>query len=123
MKKLNVQILKKNRKYFDIRLENGRERKLLIDDASRALPLGSATIDCEEISIRTKWGAVVVFKMRGKQLTAAQIRREEKLLVQKNKMLTLVDHLGANVGTIRRDVDGFLNIQIREKTFFKIILK
>jgi hypothetical protein len=59
-----IKVLKKNRKFFAIELENGYNAKLVIDESSENLEPGTYTLDLEDISIRSKYGTDLRFKMK-----------------------------------------------------------
>lgn len=56
-------ILKRNRKYFSAQLESGRPCKLLIDANSESLELGDHTLEVDDISVRSKYGTDLIFKL------------------------------------------------------------
>ena len=63
MKTCKLEILKKNRKYFAVKV-NGYECKLLIDATSDKLEPGIIdTILLDDISVRTKFGTDVIYKV------------------------------------------------------------
>ena len=55
-------ILKKNRKYFAA-LINGYKCRIVIDDNSKNLELGEQNLLVDDLSIRTKYGADLIFKL------------------------------------------------------------
>ena len=55
-------IAKKNRKYFAATL-NGYDCKILIDDNSSSLALGEQSLLVEDISVRSKYGTELIFKL------------------------------------------------------------
>ena len=57
MKTLNLNITKKNRKYFACS-HNGHDVKLVIDGASENLEVGEHELLVEDVSVRTKFGTV-----------------------------------------------------------------
>jgi len=59
--KLNV--IKKNRKYFACTLESGYKCKLLVDSASENIELGEKSYWIEDISVRTKYGTDLIYKI------------------------------------------------------------
>lgn len=61
MKEFNV--LKKNRKYFAASL-NGYKCRILIDELSQNLSIGTQLLDVEDISIRSKYGTDLIFKLK-----------------------------------------------------------
>lgn len=91
MKQMKVEILKKNRKYFAIKMENGFECKLLIDSSSENLEVGNHELMVEDISIRTKYGTDVIYKMAGEVKKSAKIitlqHRYNLVLVEKCREL------------------------------------
>ena len=62
MKTLEINIIKKNRKYFKIKINNYL-CKLLIDENSENLELGTQTLVLEDISVVTKYGKDVIYKL------------------------------------------------------------
>jgi len=64
MKTISISIIKKNRKYFAC-LHNGFDVKLVIDPTSENLTIGKHDILVDDVSIRTKYGTDVIFKMIG----------------------------------------------------------
>jgi hypothetical protein len=62
MKKFNIE--KKNRKYYSA-TTNGYKCKILIDDNSKDLELGEQMLDVDDISIRSKYGTDLIFKLTG----------------------------------------------------------
>jgi len=60
MKEFNV--TKRNRKYFAA-TTGGYSCKILIDDNSDALEIGYHTIDVEDISVRSKYGTDLIFRL------------------------------------------------------------
>jgi hypothetical protein len=73
MKQLSVEIVKKNRKYFAIKMQNGFECKLLIDENSEKLEIGKQDLMLDDISIRTKYGTDVIYKMSGAEKSSGKI--------------------------------------------------
>jgi len=67
---MEFNILKKNRKYFAA-TKGGYKCKILIDDNSQALELGAVDIDVEDISVRTKYGTDLIFKLTADAETQA----------------------------------------------------
>lgn len=61
MKEFNV--LKKNRKYFAASL-NGYKCRILIDELSQNLSIGTQLLDVEDISVRSKYGTDLIFKLK-----------------------------------------------------------
>ena len=57
------EILKKNRKYFAATV-NGCKCKLLIDEQSENLPIGTAELEVDDISVRSKYGTDLIFKVK-----------------------------------------------------------
>lgn len=64
MKTIAITLVKKNRKYFAC-LHNGFDAKLVIDSISENLALGEHDLLVDDVSIRTKFGTDVIFKMVG----------------------------------------------------------
>lgn len=60
---VKLNILKKNRVYFQCKTENGYDVKLRINDASKDLSLGTHELLVEDASIRTKYGTDVIYIM------------------------------------------------------------
>lgn len=58
-------VTKKNRKYFAATLENNTACKILIDENSQDLDLGTHTLDLDDISVRSKYGVDLIFKLAG----------------------------------------------------------
>lgn len=77
MKSLKLQINKKNRKYFAC-THNGFEVKLVIDAASENLSLGEQELLIEDVSVRTKFGTDLIYKVVGE--------------ITKDKIVTLQSH-------------------------------
>ncbi|HDU8572077.1 hypothetical protein [Vibrio parahaemolyticus] len=61
MKEFNV--LKKNRKYFAASLD-GYKCRILIDELSQNLSIGTQRLDVEDISVRSKYGTDLIFKLK-----------------------------------------------------------
>lgn len=57
-------VLKKNRKYFAAKTQSGWDCKILIDSNSEDLQLGEHILDVEDISIRTKFGPDLKYKLK-----------------------------------------------------------
>lgn len=64
MKTLTLEIIKKNRRYFAAK-HNGYDVKVLIDGDSESLELGTKELLLEDISVRTKYGTDVIYKLVG----------------------------------------------------------
>jgi len=77
MKSIKLQINKKNRKYFSC-MHNGFEVKLVIDAASENLSLGEQELLIEDVSVRTKFGTDLIYKVVGE--------------ITKDKIVTLQSH-------------------------------
>jgi hypothetical protein len=60
---LLINILKRNRKYFAIEI-NGYKCKLLIDENSQKLELGEQVLLVDDISVKTKFGTDVIYKLK-----------------------------------------------------------
>ncbi len=56
------EIIKKNRKYFSAKT-NGYKCKILIDDYSSNLELGIQELEVDDISVRSKYGVDLIFKL------------------------------------------------------------
>ena len=61
----DIYIEKKNRKFFAIKVGD-YSAKLVIDEVSENLEVGHHNLDLEDVSIRSKYGTDLRFKMRGK---------------------------------------------------------
>lgn len=72
MKTIELELLKKNRKYWKARTENGYEVKVLIDEKSENLEIGKQALLVEDISVRTKYGTDVIF-----QVVCEEIKEEK----------------------------------------------
>ncbi|WP_299496438.1 hypothetical protein [uncultured Shewanella sp.] len=59
---MEFNILKKNRKYFAA-IQNGYKCKILIDDKSENLELGHVDIEVDDISVRSKYGTDLIYKL------------------------------------------------------------
>ncbi len=59
----NFIILTKGRKYFKAKLENKYNCKILIDDNSEALSLGDHQLEVEDISVKSKYGTDLIFRL------------------------------------------------------------
>lgn len=73
MKTLNLHITKKNRKYFAC-THNGYDVKLVIDSASEHLELGEHELLVEDVSVRTKFGTDLIYKVVG------EIKKTDKIV-------------------------------------------
>lgn len=62
MKTLKVNIISKGRKYFKAEF-NGHLGKLVIDSISGHLEAGPHELICEDLSVRSKWGTDVIYKV------------------------------------------------------------
>lgn len=56
-------ITKRNRKYFAAKLENKYECKIIIDENSESLELGTHTLEVDDISVRSKYGTDLIFRL------------------------------------------------------------
>ena len=56
-------IIKKNRKYFAATTKNGYNCKILIDQNSEGLELGENNLTVDDISVRSKYGTDLIFKL------------------------------------------------------------
>lgn len=63
MKTFNI--IKKNRKYFAAKLNSKYSCKILIDENSEALDLGIQNLEVDDISVRSKYGTDLIFKLKG----------------------------------------------------------
>lgn len=90
MKTLTLNIVKKNRKYFACQ-HKGYEVKLLIDAASENLSLGEHELLVNDISVRTKYGTDVIYKVVGEtkpeKIVTLQSPHYNENLVKKCKNL------------------------------------
>ena len=59
-----VNIIKKNRKYYAAKMKNGCKAKVVIDTYSANLELGEQELLLDNISVKTKWGADLIYKLR-----------------------------------------------------------
>lgn len=57
-------IIKKNRKYFAAEFDSGCPFKLLIDENSKTLDVGQHDLDLDDISVRSKYGTDLKYKLR-----------------------------------------------------------
>lgn len=57
------EIIKKNRKYFAAKIDGKIPCKILIDDKSESLELGTQTLEVEDISVRSKYGTDLIYKL------------------------------------------------------------
>ncbi|MDK9763283.1 hypothetical protein KI743_14860 [Vibrio sp. D420a] len=58
-----LNIIKRNRKYFAAETDGKRKCKLLIDSNSENLELGEQCLAVEDISVRTKYGTDLIYKL------------------------------------------------------------
>lgn len=58
-----LNIIKRNRKYFAAETDNKRKCKLLIDSNSENLELGEHCLAVEDISVRSKYGTDLIYKL------------------------------------------------------------
>ncbi|EMK3450285.1 hypothetical protein V8087_002631 [Vibrio vulnificus] len=58
-----LNIIKRNRKYFAAETESKRKCKLLIDSNSENLELGEHCLAVEDISVRSKYGTDLIYKL------------------------------------------------------------
>lgn len=65
----NLIITKKNRKYFAAE-DNGYKCKILIDDNSKNLEVGEHELLIEDISVRSKYGTDIIYKLHEKHAEA-----------------------------------------------------
>lgn len=63
MKTFNV--IKKNRKYFAAEVKNGYKCRILIDKNSEDLELGIHELEVDDISVKSKYGVDLIFKLKG----------------------------------------------------------
>ena len=59
-----IKIIKKNRKYYAAKLKNGCKAKVVIDTYSANLELGEQELLLDNISVKTKWGTDLIYKLR-----------------------------------------------------------
>ena len=62
MKTVQLNIIKKNRKYFAA-THKGYKVKILINENSESLKLGEQTLTVDDISVRSKYGTDVIYKL------------------------------------------------------------
>jgi hypothetical protein len=62
MKTVKLNVIKKNRKYYACKIK-GYKAKLLIDDNSEDIELGEAEYLVEDISVRSKYGTDLIYKL------------------------------------------------------------
>lgn len=88
---VELNLIKKNRKYFAAKTENDYHVKLLIDENSENLELGKHDLLIEDISIRSKYGVDVIYKVvgevTGKQIVSLKHRRYNYILIERCKSL------------------------------------
>jgi len=72
MKTIILTLIKKNRKYFACK-QNGFDVKLVIDETSESLVLGDHELLVDDVSVRTKFGTDVIFKLVGETKKADKI--------------------------------------------------
>ena len=64
-------IVKKNLKYFSALTESGHHCRIVIDDNSRELGIGEHMLEVEDLSVYTKYGSDLIFKLKA---SADQVR-------------------------------------------------
>lgn len=57
------EIIQRNRKYFAAKLDGKYPCKILIDANSETLELGTQTLEVDDISVRSKYGTDLIFKL------------------------------------------------------------
>jgi len=60
---LNLEIVKKNRKYFAALKDSKYKCKILIDENSKDLQLGEHSLMVDDISVRSQWGEDHIYKL------------------------------------------------------------
>jgi len=81
----NVEILKRNRVYYKAKMydenwERGWEFKLKIDEASEKLGLGQFVLILEDISVVTKYGKDIIYRVK------AEVKEPEKICTFKHHL-------------------------------------
>ena len=59
----SLEITKRNRKYFSALLDGKCKCKILIDSASSELEIGAHVLEVDDISVRSKYGTDLIFKL------------------------------------------------------------
>lgn len=91
MKEFNI--IKRNRKYFAAKTQSGHNCKILIDTNSENLELGEQTLVVDDISVRSKYGVDLIFKLKAsaeeqKSAGICTLRAKyNKILVDKCRIL------------------------------------
>ena len=80
-----MRFLKKNLKYFAATV-NGYKAKILIDENSNDLEIGAHTLTLEDISIRTKYGTDVIYKLP----CSAEEQQDESPVILKTNLYNSV---------------------------------
>jgi hypothetical protein len=112
MRTLEISLTKKNRKYFAA-MHNGYKVKLLIDDKSESLELNTTlTLVVDDISVRTKYGTDVIFKLH------EEIKAESEIITLTHRYnKTLVDECKKLAGKFENGVwifPGFVADEVEE---------
>jgi len=63
MKTIKLNVIKKNRKYFECRTSNGYKARLIIDSNSENLELGEQDLPVNDKSKRTKYGVDIILEL------------------------------------------------------------
>lgn len=71
-----LNILKRNRKYFAAETDSKRKCKLLIDSNSENLELGEHCLAIEDISVRSKYGTDLIYKLS----VSAEVQAEQGIV-------------------------------------------
>ena len=88
----SFEVIKKNRKYFAA-TQGGYPCKILIDSNSESLELGTQDLEVEDISVRTKYGTDLIFKLSAdikvqKEVGICTLKAEKnELLIERAKNL------------------------------------
>ncbi|MFC1234410.1 hypothetical protein [Vibrio sp. F74] len=61
---MQLNIIKRNRKYYAAKTAHGADCKILIDDHSEELELGDQILAVEDISIGSKYGTDLIYKLK-----------------------------------------------------------
>ncbi|MEZ9056854.1 hypothetical protein [Vibrio pelagius] len=71
-----LNIIKRNRKYFAAETDSKRKCKLLIDSNSENLELGEHCLAVEDISVRSKYGTDLIYKLSA----SAEVQAEQGIV-------------------------------------------
>ncbi|OBS91867.1 hypothetical protein A9257_16230 [Vibrio cyclitrophicus] len=61
---MQLNIIKRNRKYYAAKTARGADCKILIDDHSEELELGDQVLAVEDVSVRSKYGTDLIYKLK-----------------------------------------------------------